>query len=230
MREQYMKLNQSLYAYVWKGNDNNCNSYIFAGVFEGGKHILIDPGHIVTPYYHEEGYKRLVQEIESDGLKIQDIGLVILTHGHPDHIEAAERFKTLYGIPIALNRDDLPEYEMFGRGSAVDVQLEEGPLKVSMPLLSPIEILKVPGHSPGHIAVYWPSQKALAAGDVVFYRSMGRMDLPGGDEVAMKTSIDKLAGLDVEYLFCGHPYGHPGVIQGKEAIKKNFDILKEYLS
>jgi hydroxyacylglutathione hydrolase len=228
MGEWNMKLNQSLYAYVWKGNDNNCNSYLFAGVFKGGKHILIDPGHIVTPYYHEEGYQRLVQEIESDGLKIQDIGLVILTHGHPDHIEAAGKFKTLYGIPVALNKDDLPEYEMFGRGSAVDVQLEEGPLKVSMTLLSPIEILKVPGHSAGHVAVYWPSQKALAAGDVVFYRSMGRIDLPGGDEVAMKASIDKLAGLDVEYLFCGHPYGHPGVIQGREAIKQNFDILKEY--
>ena len=223
-----MKLNQSLYAYVWKGNDNNCNSYLFANVFEGNKHILIDPGHIVTPYLHEEAYKRLIKEIESDGLKVTDIGLVILTHAHPDHVESSEKFRSLYGIPVAMHKDDIGVYKMYGGENTIDIMLEEGILNLATPTKSPIEIIKVPGHSPGHVAVYWPSQKALAAGDVVFYHSMGRVDLPGGDEKAMKTSIDKLAGLDLEYLLCGHPYMHPGVIQGKEAIKKNFDMVKEY--
>lgn len=223
-----MKLNQSLYAYVWKGNDNNCNSYLFANVFEGNKHILIDPGHIVTPYLHEEAYKRLIKEIESDGLKVTDIGLVILTHAHPDHVESSEKFRSLYGIPVAMHKDDIGVYKMYGGENTIDIMLEEGILNLATPTKSPIEIIKVPGHSPGHVAVYWPSQKALAAGDVVFYHSMGRVDLPGGDEKAMKASIDKLAGLDLEYLLCGHPYMHPGVIQGKEAIKKNFDMVKEY--
>lgn len=223
-----MKLNQSLYAYVWKGNDNNCNSYLFANVFEGNKHILIDPGHIVTPYLHEEAYKRLIKEIESDGLKVTDIGLVILTHAHPDHVESSEKFRSLYGIPVAMHKDDIVTYKMYGGENTIDIMLEEGILNLATPIKSPIEIIKVPGHSPGHVAVYWPSQKALAAGDVVFYHSMGRVDLPGGDEKAMKASIDKLAGLELEYLLCGHPYMHPGVIQGKEAIKKNFDMVKEY--
>jgi hydroxyacylglutathione hydrolase len=153
---------------------------------------------------------------------------VILTHAHPDHVEASEKFRSLYRIPIALHKDDIVSYKMFGGGKSVDIQLEEGLLKLAIPTKSPIEIIKVPGHSPGHIAVYWPSQKALAAGDVVFYRSMGRVDLPGGDEIAMKASIDKLAKLDLEYCLCGHPYMHPGVIQGKEAIKNNFELVKEY--
>ena len=223
-----MKLNQSLYAYVWKGNDNNCNSYLFANVFEGNKHILIDPGHIVTPYLHEEAYKRLIKEIESDGLKVTDIGLAILTHAHPDHVESSEKFRSLYGIPVAMHKDDIATYKMYGGENTIDIMLEEGILNLATPIKSPIEIIKVPGHSPGHVAVYWPSKKALAAGDVVFYHSMGRVDLPGVDEKAMKASIDKLAGLDLEYLLCGHPYMHPGVIQGKEAIKKNFDMVKEY--
>ncbi len=223
-----MKLNQSLYAYVWKGNDNNCNSYLFANVFEGNKHILIDPGHIITPYLHEDAYNRLIEELKSDGLKAADIGLVILTHAHPDHVESSEKFRSLYGIPIAMHKADIGTYKMFGGENTVDIMLEEGILNLPIPTKSPIEIIKVPGHSPGHIAVYWPSQKALAAGDVVFYRSMGRVDLPGGDEKAMKASIDRLAGLDLEYLLCGHPYMHPGVIQGKEAIKNNFDMVKEY--
>jgi hydroxyacylglutathione hydrolase len=223
-----MKLNQSLYAYVWKGNDNNCNTYLFANVFDGNKHILIDPGHIVTPYLHEEAYKRLIKEIESDGLKVTDIGLVILTHAHPDHVESSEKFRSLYGIPVAMHKDDIGTYKMFSGDNIIDIMLEEGILNLATPTKSPIEIIKVPGHSPGHVAVYWLSQKALAAGDVVFYHSMGRVDLPGGDEPAMKASIYKLAGLDLEYLLCGHPYMHPGVIQGKEAIKKNFDMVKEY--
>jgi hydroxyacylglutathione hydrolase len=225
-----MKLNQSLYAYVWKGNDNNCNSFIFANVFEGNKHILIDPGHIVTPYLHEDAYNRLIKEIESDGLKVKDIGLVILTHAHPDHVESSEKFRTLHGIPVAMHKDDIGTYKMFGGENTIDIMLEEGMLNLETPTKSPIEIIKVPGHSPGHVAVFWPSQKALAAGDVVFYRSMGRVDLPGGDEIAMKASIDKLSELDLDYLFCGHPYMHPGVIQGKEPIKQNFDLLKEYFS
>lgn len=223
-----MKLNQSLYAYVWKGNDNNCNSYLFANVFEGNKHILIDPGHIETPYLHEDGYGRLINEIEADALKVADIGLLILTHGHPDHVEAAEKFRSLYGIPVAIHKDDIDVIKVFGGNNVIDIRLEEGILNLATPAKNPVEIIKVPGHSPGHIAVYWPSQKALAAGDVVFYRSMGRVDLPGGDAIAMKNSIDKLAKLDLEYCLCGHPYMHTGVIQGKEAIKKNFDLVKAY--
>jgi len=223
-----MKLNQSLYAYVWQGNDNNCNSYLFADVLEGSKHILIDPGHIITPYLQEDSYGRLIAEIAHDGLKVTDIGLIILTHGHPDHIEAAEKFRSLYGTPVAMLKSEIEHSKTFGGSVTVDIALEEGLLNLATPLKSPIEIIKVPGHSPGHIAVYWPAQKALAAGDVVFYRSMGRVDLPGGSVRAMKASIDKLATLDLEYCLCGHPYMHPGVIKGKEAIKLNFDLVKEY--
>jgi hydroxyacylglutathione hydrolase len=223
-----MKLNLNLYAYVWQGNDNNCNSYIFANVIEGNKHILIDPGHIITPYLREDAYGRLIKEIEDDGLKIKDIGLIILTHAHPDHVESAEKFKSEYGIPVAIHKDDAGAYKMFGGGNVIDIKLEEGRLNLATPLESPIEILKVPGHSRGHIAVYWPSQKTLAAGDVIFFRSIGRIDLPGGDEVAMRESVDRLSKLDLEYCLCGHPYMHPGVIRGKESIKQNFDLIKEY--
>jgi hydroxyacylglutathione hydrolase len=223
-----MKLNQSLYAYVWQGNDNNCNTYLFADVLEGKKHILIDPGHIITPYFHEDAYGRLIAEIAADGLKIEDIGLLILTHAHPDHVDASEQFRSSHGIPVAMHKDDIKGYKAQGGGNTIDIPLEEGILNLATPLVSKIEIIKVPGHSPGHIAVYWPDQKALGAGDVVFYRSMGRVDLPGGNEVAMKASIEKLSRLDLEYCLCGHPYMHPGVIKGKEAIKKNFEIIQEY--
>jgi glyoxylase-like metal-dependent hydrolase (beta-lactamase superfamily II) len=89
-----------------------------------------------------------------------------------------------------------------------------------------LEVLTVPGHSPGHIALYWEEKRALFAGDVVFYRSTGRVDLPGGNAGDMQRSIQRLSGLDTEYLLCGHPYGHPGIIAGRDAVIQNFDYIK----
>lgn len=220
-----MKLAENLYAYVWKGNDNNCNTFLFAHILNAKKHILIDPGHIITPYLHEPAYEMLIAAIDKDGLKVEDIGLVMLTHAHPDHVEAAKKFKEKSGALIALNNDDALMYKRFGLGN-IDLALEEGELKLDNSAPTGIQIYSTPGHSPGEVSFYWASKKALAVGDVIFFRNTGRVDLPGGDPRLLKKSIDILSRLDVEYLLCGHPYEHPGVIQGKEAVQKNFDFVK----
>jgi hydroxyacylglutathione hydrolase len=221
-----MKLTDGLYAYVWKGSDNNCNSYVFANVLKGNKHIIIDPGHIVTPYLREPAFEMLVKAIDKDGLKVEDIGLVLLTHAHPDHVEAAGILKDKNLAKLAIHKDGAGILRRFGMDK-IDYFLEEGPLKLDDLMQAALEIFKVPGHSPGHIAVYWPAQKALAVGDVIFFHNTGRVDLPGGDAFEMQQSIQKLSELDAEYVLCGHPYGHPGVIQGKKAVKENFDFLLE---
>jgi hydroxyacylglutathione hydrolase len=220
-----MKLTENLFAYVWKGNDNNCNTYLFANVLSGNKHIIIDPGHVVTPFFREPAYDMLIEEISRDGLKSEDIGLVFLTHAHPDHVESAGKFKNQSRALIAIHEDDGPTYKMFG-GSKIDVYLQEGELKLDNQVQTKLEVIKTPGHSPGHVALYWPSKKALAVGDVIFFHNTGRVDLPGGDPSLLKDSIDRLAKLDVEYLLCGHPYENPGVIQGKSAVKANFEFVK----
>ncbi len=223
-----MKLTDGLFAYVWSGNDNNCNSYVFAGVLRQNKHILIDPGHTVTPYLHEKAYEKLTNSIVQDGLKVEDIGLIIFTHAHPDHIESAPKFKEKSQALIALHKDDEQIYKMFG-GGEVDFYLEEGQLKYENLISEKLEVYHTPGHSTGEVSIYWPAKKALAVGDVIFYHNTGRVDLPGGDPNLLKSSIDKLSELDVEFLLCGHPYEHPGVIQGKADVKKNFEFVKEYI-
>jgi hydroxyacylglutathione hydrolase len=219
-----MKLADGLYVYVWKGNDNNCNTYLFANVLADNKHVLIDPGHIVTPFLGEPAYESLVQQIVKDGLKIEDIKLILLSHAHGDHFEAAVKFKEKSHALVALHKDDEETFKRSG-GTKVDLFLEEGELKMNPPLKDKLEIITTPGHSFGEVSIYWLSHKALAVGDVVFYHNTGRYDLPGGDPFKLKNSIEKLAKLDVEFLLCGHPYGHPGVIQGKEAVKKNFAFI-----
>lgn len=220
-----MKLTDNLYAYVWEGNDNNCNSYIFANVLQGNKHIIIDPGHIITPYLREPAYDMLVKRINQDGLTTDDIGVVLLTHAHPDHFESAKKFKAESKSLIAMYSTEEKIFQMFG-GSKVDLSLKQGELRPKDGFQENLEIIHTPGHSPGHISVYWPAKKALAVGDVIFYHNTGRVDLPGGDPEQLKSSIEQLSKLDVEYLLCGHPYDNPGVIHGKAAIKENFDFLK----
>ncbi len=219
-----MKLTKDLYAYVWQGNDNNCNSYIFANVLTGNRHLIIDPGHIVTPYFKEPAYEKLVKSIEADGLKTADIGLVVITHAHPDHVEATRKFQENGKVKVALHKDDEAAYKMFGGGKA-DLYLEEGELKTGDLFEEKLSVLHTPGHSSGEISLYWAAKKALAVGDVIFFRNTGRVDLPGGDGNLLKTSIERLAKLDVEFLLCGHPYDHPGVIQGRDAVRQNFEFV-----
>jgi hydroxyacylglutathione hydrolase len=220
-----MKLTDNLYAYVWEGNDNNCNSYIFANVLQGNKHLIIDPGHVITPYLREPAYDILVKNINQDGLKTEDVGMVLLTHAHPDHFESAKKFKAEYGSRIAVFSAEEKILQMFGGGKA-DLSLKVGELKPEDGFQEKLEIIHTPGHSPGHISVYWPDRKALAVGDVIFYHNTGRVDLPGGDPAQLKKSIEELSKLDVEYLLCGHPYDNPGVIRGKSAVQENFAFLQ----
>ena len=219
-----MKMVNNLYAYPWQGNDNNCNSYLIAHGMKNNGHILVDPGHIRTTFYGEPGLARLMSEMEADGIDARQIGLIILTHSHRDHCEAANLVKEHSDALVALNRAEEGAYGNLG-GKA-DMCLEEGDLVLGDERQPGLKIFHSPGHSPGHITIYWPEHKVLIAGDVIFYQSTGRVDLPGGSAEALKQSIQRLSELDIEYLLCGHAYGHPGIIKGKDAVKQNFEFVK----
>ncbi len=219
-----MRLVNNLYAYVWQGRDNNCNTYVFANALSNNRHVIVDPGYITTPQYREPGLGRLVKEMEGDGIAAGAIGLVILTHSHRDHCESASVIREKMGALVALHEADEDTYKK--SGGRVDFYLQEGELVLGGENQTRLEIYHSPGHSPGHLTIYWPSQKVLIAGDVLFYRNTGRFDTPGGSGQVLKESIEKLSKLEIEYLLCGHPYNHPGIIEGKEAVQQNFDFIR----
>ncbi len=221
-----MQLLKNLYGYVWQGQDNNCNSYLISDCLDQNKHLLIDPGHIKTKSANEPALEILLKGIQDDGLDPSTIGLILLTHCHLDHFEAASFFQSRLNTKIAIHKAEADYYEQMG--GMADLLLDEGDLMLGRKPLK-LNIFHSPGHSPGHITIYWPKEKVLIAGDLIFYHSTGRTDLPGGSLSEMKQSIHRLSSLNIEWLLSGHPYGHPGIIQGTENVKENFQFLSQQL-
>lgn len=222
-----MKLFDNFHVYLWQGNDNNCNTCLFANVLNNGKHMIVDPGHVVTPSYREQGLERLRLEMKQEGMEFSSIGAVILTHGHPDHCEGAVALQRETNAIVAMHRAD---EEMFRTiGGKVDVYLQDGILETAAGENCNLQVFHSPGHSPGHVMLYWAFRRVLVAGDCVFYRSSGRTDFPGGSSETLRRSIERVAALDIEYVLCGHPYGHPGLIEGADAVRENFDLILNYM-
>ena len=241
-----MKLVENLYAYLWPGitmaemqrYGNNCNSYLIANSLKEGKHIIIDPGQVVNEV-KQRCLDRLIVEMNKDGIRVDDIGLIIYTHAHPDHYEAGPAIKGMSNAPIAISKDESEFMNTVGRQMAkqleafgiripeiaADLYLEDGELDLGEAKVI-LRILNTPGHSPGHVSIYWPDMKALFGGDLVFNGSTGRVDIPGGSARLIKESIEKVSQLEIEYLLTGHQYGSPGIIQGRENIKRNFDFVR----
>ncbi len=214
-----MKLDTDLYAYPWKSmQENNCNSYVIGGDFP----VLIDPGH-------EHLAKGLITQMEKDGIPLESLRLLLITHIHPDHFEAASIFSRA-GVPLAMYPEEetfLKEvggdfFRAFGLAMPdfkIDLHVQEGELKLGP---KTFQVFHTPGHSPGSISLYWPEKKALFTGDVVFPMGVGRTDFPGGDGALLKKSIERLAKLDVEWLLSGHGE----VLKGKRNIERNFGYIK----
>lgn len=224
-----MRLTPRIYAYPWQGSGNNCNSYCISGE----QLILIDPGHIRNEY-NEPCLEHLTRAMSADGLRIEDVGLILLTHSHPDHSEAATTVKNKNGAQIAMHAAEEEHWfamnhllhpgdtEAKGFPEA-DFFLQEGELVLGKSDPITVQTLHTPGHSPGSISFYLPEEKALFPGDVVFAAGVGRTDFPSGNGEELKDSIRRLAGLDLEYLLPGHMQ----LLRGAGTIKNNFQMIIE---
>ena len=205
-----LKILENLYGFIWDDfRQNNCNTYLMTG----RPNIIIDPGH-----------RHLVQHVHRGlaSLRIspEDIGVVLVTHGHPDHYEAARSFgsNTLFGM--GAQEFAIISASGYGAVPPPDFLIQEGELVLGEARFT---VIQTPGHSPASICLYETGTQALFAGDVVFENGIGRSDLPGGDGAALKQSILNLSGLNAAYLLSGHG----NVVAGKEAVAANFRAVEE---
>ena len=235
-----IRLGENFYCYVWIGRGNNCNSILLCNVLRGERpHVLIDPGHIRNEL-GELCFDSLNRVVEENGFKMENVGLVIGTHSHPDHFEAVAAVVEKSGALAALSREEDEFYHHVGKMffSAFGAEppqvnpffyLKEGDLSLGAKDKLAIKVLLTPGHSPGSISLYLEEEKILVSGDVVFFGSVGRTDFPGGSPSLLRKSIDRLSQLDVEYLVPGHSTEVGNIISGKQKVERNFHMVKMFI-
>jgi len=147
--------------------------------------------------------------------------LLLLTHGHIDHVQDVARIKRQFGCQIGchpLTAPMISDREFFRNfGFELEIQPAEPDFLIEETrsrnfLGADFQVLDVPGHCPGSLCFFSHKNKLLIGGDVLFARSIGRGDLPGGDIDLLITGIRKKLfplGDDVTVL-PGH--GPPTVI------------------
>lgn len=153
------------------------------GIFETNCYLLHAPGGAIL-FDAPDGS---CEWLESRGVTPK---LLLLTHGHFDHVPDVAKIKRRFGCPIGCHADTVPmitDPEFFRR---VGFQLEIEPAEPDF-LISAAEavnfagaefdVLEVPGHSPGSLCFYSRAAELVIGGDVLFAGGVGRWDLPGGD-------------------------------------------------
>ncbi len=125
---------------------------------------------------------------------------LLLTHGHFDHILAAEDLRRTFHIPILAGEKETALLEDPDKnlsctsGEAVpltaDRWLREGE---TLTLLGESwKVLFTPGHTAGSVCYYIEEEHVLFSGDTLFYESAGRTDLPTGSSAALIDSVIRI--------------------------------------
>ncbi len=162
------------------------NCFVVSGdaVCSGNEAIIIDPG----------GNPEMVRDyVERSSVKPV---LIVLTHGHSDHMVSAVELAAEYGIEVAMHGDDLETLEM----SVADAPMwglgrpEKVTIARSLSAGDTIEfggesgkVLHTPGHTKGGICLLFDG--VVFVGDTLFARSIGRTDFFGGDMETILASI-----------------------------------------
>jgi glyoxylase-like metal-dependent hydrolase (beta-lactamase superfamily II) len=96
----------------------------------------------------------------------RSVPLIVATHGHNDHINAAAELAEAVEAPIALHPADRPLWDVVYPDRAPDRDLADGQEIVIGG--QALRILHTPGHSPGGVSISFPSGEALFSGDTLF--------------------------------------------------------------
>jgi glyoxylase-like metal-dependent hydrolase (beta-lactamase superfamily II) len=179
--------------------------------------IIIDPGGDL---------KEIEKVLEELRLKIK---YIILTHGHSDHIGVLTELKKKTCAQILIHKEDaemlsdpvknlsILSYTPISVPEADRLLKDEDKIKIGK---IELEVLHTPGHTQGSISLW--TDKIIFTGDLIFYGSVGRTDLPGGSYQKLLRSIqDKI--LDKEDDTIIYPGHGPATTIGEE--RKNNPFL-----
>lgn len=140
---------------------------------------------------------------------------LILTHAHIDHINGNKYVNDTYGLLPEVHQDDVFFIERHAdTGAMYGLPVDPSPMAEKFIAEgdvisfgnSKLDVIHTPGHAPGHVTFYNQEQGFMISGDVLFYGSIGRTDLPMGDFDTLISSIqNKLFPLgDDMKVYSGH--------------------------
>lgn len=162
------------------------NTYLIADE-QAGKAVVIDPS------FESEA---VLDEINRHSWALEGIWL---THAHFDHIAGIRPLVDAFPgpLPIGLHPGDLDLWREGGGARNFGLVIEPGPEPTllftdgqSLQLgESTFMVRHTPGHTAGHVIFYAPAESVAFCGDVIFYRGIGRTDLPGGNHARLLKSI-----------------------------------------
>jgi glyoxylase-like metal-dependent hydrolase (beta-lactamase superfamily II) len=121
----------------------------------------------------------------NQGLAGATVGVVLVTHSHPDHLPLAERFARPHHASVR-------RYPELGDGDVVHV----GTVNLTA--------LHTPGHCADHLCFLLPEDRAVFTGDLILGSGSSMVTYPEGDVAAYLRSLDRLAALRPRMLFPGH--------------------------
>ncbi|MCX8113131.1 MAG: MBL fold metallo-hydrolase [Bacteroidia bacterium] len=164
------------------------NTYLLLG--RAGTAWVIDPG-----FYTESERKAFQSFLSAEKCRLSGI---YLTHTHIDHILGVRWVASTYHVPVFYHTQESIIYEYASEwATLMGLVYEPGPLaerfleagEVLYLDGEVVQVLYVPGHSPGHVGFYFPDSQKLVSGDVLFRGSIGNYELPLADYHTLMNSL-----------------------------------------
>ena len=184
----------------------------------------------------------LIAQLEENGYSAQDVRTIVLTHCHCDHIGGVTELVKWSGAKVAAHRADIPYIKQekiingpyrnmmiqeqqvmkkFGCNiDRVDVVLKDGDM---INALGGLQVIRVPGHTPGSIALYQADQRIMFFGDVI--RNNPQQGLQVGvpedynvDTEQTRADAHKLLQYPIDYALFSH--GDPILGKAGSVIRK----------
>jgi glyoxylase-like metal-dependent hydrolase (beta-lactamase superfamily II) len=163
-----------------------CNCSIF-GDEQSREAVVIDPG---------DNIEDVLAILDKHFLRVKTI---VITHAHIDHIGGAAKLKAATGALVVMNALDQELYDHLDvqaswlgmeppARTVIDATASDGDALTLGP--AEFRVLHTPGHTPGSISLWIPTENKLIAGDTLFRDSIGRTDLPGGNPRQILRSIE----------------------------------------
>jgi glyoxylase-like metal-dependent hydrolase (beta-lactamase superfamily II) len=189
---------------------------------DGGELTLVDS-------LFEDDARLVLREIDRLGRRVTDLKRIVITHGHRSHLGGMAALKRASGATVLAHEWEADIVSGERRAQAVTILPRQSlrlipfqlglwlnrPRHVPCPVdetlddgdaVGPLQVMHAAGHSPGHLAFYWPERKFLIAGDAV---ATWPELCPGWDAFNLNkaqhsVSLSRMAALDAHVVGVGH--------------------------